>query len=255
MAKEQGFAAIAITDHDTTAGLEKALTAGAMYQLEVIPGIELSTLDGEREIHILGYYVDPYHKGLQEMLTQMIEARQGRAVKMVEKLQKLGYALKLNRVQEIAGGPFIGRPHIARALLEKGYISEPCEAFTDAFIGRGGLAYVERFKLSPAEGISILLKAGAIPVLAHPGFLSNGDPVSETEIATLVKAGLRGIEVYYSRHSPAQTKQHAVIAKRYQLLITGGSDCHGVKDAPNCLGSIKLPFEYVQALQDAKVRA
>ncbi len=255
MAKEHGFTAIAITDHDTTAGLKETLIACAMHQLEVIPGIELSTLDGEREIHILGYYVDPHHPDLQEMLAHIIEARRGRAFKMVENLQKLGYALKLNRVQEIAGSPFIGRPHIAHALLENGYISEPGEAFTDAFIGRGGRAYVERFKLSPAEGISILLQAGAIPVLAHPGYLSKGEPVSEAEIVALLKAGLRGIEVYYSRHSAAQTEQYAVIAKRYNLLLTGGSDCHGTSTVPNHLGSIKLPYEYVQALQDAKVRA
>lgn len=251
-AAQSGFTAIAITDHDTTAGLKEALTAGAKYQLEVIPGIELSTLDGEREIHILGYYVDSHHPGLQQMLIQMIEARQGRTIKMVEKLQNLGYKIELSRVHEIAGGPFIGRPHIARALLEKGYIGEPGEAFTEAFIGRGGRAYVERFKLSPAEAIIILLQAGAIPVLAHPGFLSKGEPISEAEIATLVKAGLRGIEVYYSRHSAAQTEQYAAIAKRYNLLITGGTDCHGLKDASNHLGSIKLPYKYVQALNKAK---
>lgn len=253
-AAQAGFSAIAITDHDTTSGLKEALTAGAKHQLEVIPGIELSTLDGDREIHILGYYVDSHHPGLQQMLTQMIEARQNRAAKMVEKLQRLGYVIELNRVREIAGSAFIGRPHIARALLEKGYISEPGEAFTETFIGRGGRAYVERFKLSPAEAIKILIQAGAIPVLAHPGFLSKGEPVSEAEIAALVKAGLRGIEVYYSRHSAAQTEHYTAIAKRYNLLITGGSDCHGIKDAPNCLGSVKLPYEYAQTLQDAIVR-
>lgn len=252
LAREKGFAAIAITDHDTTTGLEEALATAAAVDIEMIPGIELSTLDGDREIHVLGYYPDPKSSVLQKMLSEMIEARQTRAVKMVLKLQKNDIDIQIERVQEIAGGSYLGRPHIAQALLEKGYIKELAEAFTEKFIGRGGLGYVERYKISPAEGIDVLKRAGAIPVLAHPGFLSKGEPVSEQEIAALAGAGLLGIEAYYSRHTAEQTDRYKKIAERFNLLITGGSDCHGQENAVNCLGSIILPYNYVEALKKMK---
>lgn len=252
LAKDKGFSAIAVTDHDTTAGLAEALAAGAKLKIEVIPGIELSTLSGDREVHILGYYPDPANKGLQDMLFKMIEARKNRAVYMVEKLNRLGYAVELSRVKEIAGTEFIGRPHIARALLEKGYIKEISEAFCEDFIGRSGKAYVERFKLSPSEGIAILMKAGAIPVLAHPGFLSQGPPLSEEEIMPLVENGLSGIEIYYSKHSTDQEDYYKKVAAKHNLLITGGSDCHGQPGAENSLGKVKLPCKYIQALRAHK---
>jgi 3',5'-nucleoside bisphosphate phosphatase len=252
LAKELGFSAAAITDHDTTAGIDEALAAGKQHGLEVIPGIELSTLSGEREIHILGYYVDRHNQQLQQLSAKIIDARQNRAVKMVQKLIDLGIAISLDRVKEIAGSDFIGRPHIARALLEKNYIKDIKEAFTVEYIGRGGRAYVERFKLSPAEGIALLLQAGAVPVLAHPGFLSQGPPMLEEEIIPLIKSGLKGIEVYYSRHSEEQREYYRTLAIRHNLLITGGSDSHGYTDAENRLGSIKLDYKYVLKLKKAK---
>lgn len=248
-AKAKGFFAIAITDHDTTAGLEEALTAGKKFGIEVIPGIELSTLEGEREIHLLGYYLNPENDTLQQILNKIIVARENRALYMVEKLVALGYELSIDRVSEIAGGEFIGRPHIAQALLEQGYISETKEAFSKAFIGRGGRAYVERFKLKPSEGIELLLQAGAVPVLAHPGHLSSEPPLVEDEITPLLSAGLRGIEAYYSKHSPEQEEYYKHLAEKYNLLITGGSDCHGQVGAVKCLGSVKLPFQYVENLK------
>ena len=249
VAKEKGYSAIAITDHDTTEGLAEALSAGDIIGIEVIPGIELSTLNDDRELHIIGYYPDPKSTALQDVISKMIKARKIRSAKMVEKLNCLGYDILLPRVKDIAGRQFIGRPHIAKALLEKGYIRELAEAFTEAFIGRGGRAYVERFKITPAEGINILKQAGAIPVLAHPGFLSKGDSVSEEEIKILKGTGLRGIEVYYSKHTPGQTKLYKTLAAKYELLITGGSDCHGQPNVQNRLGSIKLPYKYVSLLK------
>ncbi len=255
LAKGKGFSAIAITDHDTTVGLAEALAAKEEYKIEVITGIELSTLNGDREIHILGYYPDLHNTELQLMLEKMIDARKNRALYMVEKLNALGYDLALERVKEIAGSDFIGRPHIARALLEKGYIDDISEAFSEEFIGRGGKAYVERFKLTPAEGIATLLKAGALPVLAHPGFLSQGPPLLEDEIIPLVDSGLRGLEVFYSKHSPEQEDYYKKLAKEKDLLITGGSDCHGQEGAVNSLGSIKLPYSYVEALKESRVNS
>lgn len=253
LAKDRGYTAIAITDHDTTDGLTEALAAGEKLELEVIPGIELSTLNGKREIHILGYYPDPESVSLQELLYKIIKTRQNRAVKIVEKLNHHGIDISISRVKEIAGSQFIGRPHIARALLEKGYITEIAGAFTESFIGRGGRGYVERFKITPAEGIKYLEQAGAIPVLAHPGFLSKGEPVSEEELIKLIKSGLRGIEVFYSKHKPEQAELYKSLAIKYGLFVTGGSDCHGQPNLPNYLGSIKLPYKYVEALKSEKV--
>lgn len=248
---EKSFKTIAITDHDTTAGLKEGLTAAEKIGLELIPGIELSTIVEQREIHLLGYYLDENNIRLQETLKRLIEARRGRAVKMVEKLKTMGLDISLDRVREIAGSKFIGRPHIARAMQEKGYIKEIPQAFSTEYIGRGGKAYAERFKLTPGEGIELLHQAGAISVLAHPGYLTSGDPVSETEITALKTRGLRGIEVYYSRHTSAQQDYYEKIARRNNLLITGGSDCHGQPGAPNSLGTIRLPYTYVTALKQA----
>lgn len=248
----KGFSAISITDHDTTSGLDEAFETAATTGLEVIPGLELSTLEGEREIHLLGYYPDRHNRDLQLMLEKIIGARKNRALYMIQKLNDLGCDLSLDRVKEIADSQFIGRPHIARAMLEKGYIKEASEAFSEAYIGRGGRAYVERFKLTPAEGIKLLQQAGAITVLAHPGFLSKGEPVTEAEITALIQAGLRGIEVFYSRHSVAQTAAYYEIATRRNLLITGGSDCHGQQGETNNLGSIKLLYNYVEELKSVR---
>ncbi len=251
-AAKAGFASIAITDHDTLAGLDEALSAAQQHNIELIPGLELSTLLGDREIHLLGYFPDLHCAKLNETLAKIVESRYNRAAGMVEKLNRLGINISFMRVKEIAGTEFIGRPHIALALLEKGYVKQISEAFTKTYIGRGGKAYVERFKLTPSEGITLLAEAGAIPTLAHPGYLSQGEPMDEAEIKTLIHAGLCGIEVFYSQHSPQQIKLYQSIAKEYNLLITGGSDCHGQVGVPNHLGSIRLPYSYVQALKDAK---
>ena len=255
LAKNKGYTAIAITDHDTTNGITEALFAGEKFDVEVIPGIELSTLQSDREIHLIGYYPDPENAQLQEMLSKMIETRNKRAVEMVEKLNNNSVNISLIRVKEIAGSQFIGRPHIALALKEKGYINEIAEAFTEAFIGRGGLGYVERFKISPAEGINILKQAGAIPVLAHPGFLSQGPPLLEDEILPLIDSGLCGIEVFYSKHTQEQVGYYKRLAEEKDLLITGGSDCHGQQGAVNSLGSIRLPYRYVEALKESRINS
>jgi len=253
-AKKMGFSAVAITDHDTVAGLPAALAEGEKQELEVIPGIELSTLTGDREIHILGFYVDFMNSFLAGELARFIEARQERAVKMVEKLNAFGVKISLTRVKEIAGTEFIGRPHIAGALLEQGYINDIKEAFSEHYIGRGGAAYVERFKLSPAEGIALLKKAGAIAVLAHPGYLSAGPPLLAEEITPLVEAGLQGLEAIYSRHTEAQVEYYKKLAESNNLLITGGSDCHGDTNETNParLGKVWLPYKYVKGLKTEK---
>ncbi len=247
-AAEAGFSTIAITDHDTTAGLAEALTAGAALGIEVIPGIELSALDGELEVHILGYHIDPDNPALKQITAKISHARSNRAVGMVEKLNGLGVHITLKRVKELAGNEVIGRPHIARAMLERGYISDQKEAFTSEYIDRGGKAYVERYKLTVREAIRVIKEAGGIAVLAHPGYLSDRKKRLGTEdISRYKEWGLQGIEVYYSHHKDAQITEYHQIAERESLLITGGSDCHG-GDNP-LLGSVRLPQKYALLLR------
>lgn len=248
-AKEKGFSAVAITDHDTIDGLEEAQKEAAKQQIEFVPGIELSTEFEEKEVHILGYYFDKNAPRLKEKLQLFIESRKNRAEKMVKKLNDLGLDLSLDRVKEIAGTEFMGRPHIARAMLEKGYISELSQAFTRDYIASGGRAYVDRFKFNVQEAVKLLLDIGGIPVLAHPGFLSRGAPLDRKEISRLVGFGVQGIEVYYIKHSEEATRYYRELALKNNLLITGGSDCHG--DSSNfLLGSIKLPYNYLKTLQE-----
>lgn len=246
-AKEVGLSAIAITDHDSVKGITEALEAGKEMDLEVIPGIELSTLNGKKEVHILGYYIDPPYKNLTEVLAQMIHARDTRAVRMVQNLNELGVDISLDRVREISGSDFIGRPHIARAMLEKGYIKEQAEAFTTDYIGSGGRAYVERFKITPDYAIQLIHEAGGVAVLAHPGYLGDRGALGEDDIVQYVGCGLDGVEVYYSRHNNEQVALYKQIAMKYNVIITGGSDSHGQLDS--LLGSTRLPYQYVYALK------
>jgi adenylyl-sulfate kinase len=245
-AKKAGYTAIAITDHDTTAGLNRAINAGNKIDLEIIPGIELSSIEENREIHILGYFIDPDNEELQNVLAKIIEARHNRACHMIDKLKKFGISISAEEVQAISGGEFIGRPHITKALLEKGYIKMKPKPFSNEFIGRGGKAYVERFKIGVKESIKLIKAAKGIPVLAHPGFLSDGTLLIEDVIGQFLPWGLKGIEVYYSRHTLEQIEYYKKIALKYDLLITGGSDWHGGRN--DLLGCVKLPYYYL-ALQ------
>lgn len=252
-AKGVGLSAIAITDHDTIGGIEEAVAWGEKLGVEVIPGIEFSTLTKHREPHILGYFIDWDDRRLNDWLNRFISARKNRAGKMVENLNKLDYGIKLERVKEIAGKEFIGRPHIALALQEKGYIKETKEAFTLELIGKGGRAYAERYHITPEDAIAMVHKYKGIAVLAHPGYLPDTRSLSEEEILPLIQQGLEGIEAYYSLHTPQQTQCYLKMAEKHQLLITGGSDYHGEKGGIKVkLGCIKLEIEFVEKLKSAK---
>lgn len=226
-AKEAGLSTIAITDHDTVNGIAEAIEAGMECGLEVIPGIEISAIDGEQEVHILGYYIVPDSKGLLEILSKMIHARDTRAIRMVEKLNGIGVMITLDRVREISGNQFIGRPHIAEAMLEAGYITKRAEAFTTDFIGSGGRAYVGRYKITPDQAILLIHEAGGLAVLAHPGCQGDGGVLDEEAIARYVGFGLDGIEVYYGKHNQDQVEYYKGLAEKYDMMMTGGSDFHG----------------------------
>lgn len=247
-AREHGVATLALTDHDTTEGLPEAEAAGGVYRVEVIPGVEVNTDVDEHEVHVLGYYVDYSRDEFQEFLRRMRAGRVERAQRMVEKLAALGVRVEWARVREIAGVGAVGRPHVARALVEAGRVGSPQEAF-ERFLGRSGPAYVSRERLSPEEAVTVILRAGGVPVLAHPGWASSG-PVIE-RLPVLVEHGLCGIEVYYPDHTPAMISAYLTLARRYGLVATGGTDYHGGGVSTRVpLGSVEVPPEAVPALRE-----
>jgi len=243
LAHDAGVGVLAVADHDSTDGVDAAAAAGRRVGMEVIPAVEINTDVDESEVHVLGYYVDHHLPWFQEFLSRLRDGRVNRAAKMVEKLNGLGIPLDFARVRALASGA-VGRPHVARALVEAGAVASADEAF-EKYIGRNGPAYVERLKISPQEAVEVILKAGGIPVLAHPGW-----GVKDEMIPPLADAGLEGLEVYYPDHTPAVVTRYLEIARRHGLLVTGGTDFHGgglaTKVPP---GSQYVPEECVARLR------
>jgi len=242
---EQGLIVIAITDHDTIDGVASALIAAKAFPgLKVIPGIELSTDAPQGEVHVLGYFIDYTDREFQVTLEGLRNSRLKRAQGMITKLKNLGIHIDWERVREIAGEGSIGRPHIAQAMLEKGYISSMKEAFT-RYISREGPAYVEREKMTPVEAVELVLKVNGLPVLAHP-FTTNNP---EVLIVELKAAGLVGIEAYYDSYTADEINELVSFANRYNLIATGGSDYHGLEAAnETMIGGVDVPMESVELL-------
>lgn len=245
LAAEKGLDALAITDHDTLDGLPEALEAARDFPaLRFIGGIEISSHYPGSEVHILGYFVRLQDAELSTHLALMRNSRTERAAAMVEKLHRLGFNICLERVREIAGEGNLGRPHIAQALLEKGYVSSLQEVFT-LYLGQGGAAYVDRHKLNPAEAVNLITKAGGLAVLAHPTTVSNLYEL----VPQLKAAGLAGIEVYYKDFSQERRQELAKYARRHRLIATGGSDFHGIDEATEVmLGEAGVPEKAYEAL-------
>jgi predicted metal-dependent phosphoesterase TrpH len=243
-AAERGLKFIALTDHDTIEGIVPALAAAKDFpNLKLIPGVEISTDIPAGEVHVLGYFFDYTSRELGAKLDRFRNSRLNRAKGMVAKLDKLGIHLDWQRVEQIAGSSVMGRPHIAQAMLEKGYIDSFKQAFTD-YIGRDGPAYVEREKVTPAEAVALIIKARGLAVLAHP--FTAGDP--EAMAVELKSAGLAGLETYYDGYSDEEIEQLAAIAKRHELITTGGSDFHGLDSTETAIGGIDLPLASVEQL-------
>ena len=244
-AAEQGLTVIALTDHDTTEGIAPALAAASAFPgLRVIPGVELSADFAQGEAHILGYFIDNTHKELRARLESMRNSRCERAREMISKLEGIGIHIEWPRVQEIAGGGSVGRPHLAQAMLEKGYIGSFREAFTD-YIGRGGPAYAERRKMTPEEAVELILRADGLPVLAHPLFIDDWQAM----IVELKGAGLVGIEAYYNGYTAREIDSLRVLAEKNGLIMTGGSDFHGIDaGTETALGGADVPVEVAERL-------
>jgi len=243
-AAERGLKFMSLTDHDTVDGIAPAKAAVQSFPgLKLIPGIEISTDIPDGEVHVLGYFIDYTSRELGAKLARFRNSRLNRARGMVAKLDKLGIHLDWQRVQQIAGASVMGRPHIAQAMLEKGYIDTFKQAFTD-YIGRDGPAYVEREKVTPAEAVALIIKARGLAVLAHP--FTAGDPEAMT--IELKSAGLVGIETYYNGYSDEEIDLLVKLAQRHNLITTGGSDFHGIDSSETVIGGTDLPLASVEEL-------
>ena len=246
LAAGQGVRIMALTDHDSTEGVAEARRAAARHAgFTLIPGVEMGTDIPGAEVHVLGYFLEPENDELQERLRRLRDSRVLRGKRMTEKLQALGYQIEWPRVQQIAGDGSVGRPHVAQALLEKGYISDVAEAFKD-LIGRNGVAYVEREKMTPAEAVATIVRLGGIPCLAHPHELELDDL-----LADLKAAGLAAMEVYYKDYDEPTVERLLATARRFDILPLGGSDYHGLYGENERLpGDIPLPDEPADALME-----
>lgn len=244
-AKKLNLAAISITDHDSVAGLEEAIARGEKLGIEVVPGIEMSTDVGEDEIHILGYYLDWKEKKFLARLEKFQAARAKRNRKLIKNLKELGMEINHGELKGLSGRGVISRLHIARLMVRKGYVSSIGNAF-ERWLNPGKPAYVKKMNVSPFQIIELILKTGGVPVFAHP-FLSKRDDL----IPHLVKAGLKGIEVYHSAHDSRVTQYYQKVAQKYHLLITGGSDCHGEAKDKVLMGKVKVPVSVLRVLKKA----
>jgi 3',5'-nucleoside bisphosphate phosphatase len=238
LAVERDLAVLSISDHDSTEGLPEAGAAAEPEALEIVPGIELSTVHEGGPVHLLTYWPDVGDEELQEELRRLREDRWTRGQRMVEKLQGLGYPITFERVSEIAEGKNVGRPHIAQALVEAGVVSELKDAFSDELIGTGGRAYVEKHALPSLDALALVKRAGGVAVLAHPALRWREElPVPDELIARMAESGLDGIEVDHPDHDAIARVRYREVARRHGLVATGSSDCHGTRYDPVRMGS------------------
>ncbi len=221
-ASKRNLAAIALTDHDTVDGVTEALRAGDKYNVKVVPGVEINTSVDNGELHILGYYIEHTEEGFVREMQRFKKFRMDRTFAIIKKLNTLGlYITKEQVLSEAKKADALGRPHIARTLIKNGYVSSVKEAF-EKYIGQGRPAYVERRRLLPREAIELIKGYGGVPVLAHPGTLS-----SNLYIELCINEGIQGIEAFHSKHDANKADAFVNIARKHNLIITGGSDCHG----------------------------
>jgi predicted metal-dependent phosphoesterase TrpH len=231
-AYEAHLRTIGLADHDTVSGLPEAIEAGERLGVEVVPAVEINTDLPERrgEAHVLGYFVEYRQAEFLESLRVLREARRVRGERMVEKLRRQGVSISWDRVRELAAGS-VGRPHIARALIEAGYADDVSDAFV-RWIGPGRPGYVPRYKLTPDNAVRLIRSAYGVPVLAHPAQI---DALSEV-VAALLPAGMQGLECYYGDYDDRTVDRLLALADTYHLIPTGGSDYHGPNMHPTPLG-------------------
>ncbi len=239
--------ALALTDHDTVSGIDAAVSAALEAGIEFVPGIELSSNSGNAEIHLLGYFVDPASTSLAAHLVWCQEKRIDRIVQICEKLTWAGLPLTLDDVMAFAGAGSVGRPHVAQAMIARGYVSSIGDAF-HRYIGMGKPGYVRRENIPPAAAIEVILNAGGAAVLAHP----YATPACLQLLPELIAAGLAGLEAWYGEYDPSSRQHLAAIASQHGLIATGGSDYHGdgFKEGRG-LGTVDVPYEAIAQLREA----
>lgn len=247
-AKKAGLDIISITDHDNLAGVTTAVEYGRQMGVEVIPGVEISTDIEDKEVHLLGYFIDVKHEEFQEYLSFFRQERLNRAVRIVKKLNNLGIGLSIEHVLKIAKSSAVGRPHIAQALIEAGYVGNFYEAF-DKYIGNNCPAFERKIHVSPQSALKLISDAGGLSFIAHPGY------INEKILMSLIKAGIDGIEVIHPSHNQNQVKFYRGIVNEYCLLASGGSDFHGGKrEDDNNLGHYHVSVSHVEAMRKMLVK-
>jgi hypothetical protein len=239
-----GLRVLAITDHDSTEGLAEATAEAARWApLQIVPGIEINCDVESAEIHVLGYLMDHEAPWFRDFCRAQREERRARIHRILDRLATLGMPLEADEVWALVREGAAGRPHVAQAMVARGYVRSVRQAF-ERFLARGRPAYVPRKALEPVEAVRIIRRAGGVPVLAHPGLSGRDDIIPE-----LVAAGLMGIECYYTEHSAAQTATYVDLCRRYGLVTTGGSDFHGPRVRPATLGVPHVPLAVWHALE------
>ncbi len=245
-AGDVGLKVLALTDHDTTNGLDEAAEAARKHNVEFIPGIEINTDVSGGEVHVLGYFIEYQRAAFQETLQVLRNARVRRGQRMVELLNEESIAISWERVREIAQGS-VGRPHVAQALQEAGYVQTIGEAF-DRYIGKDCPAYVPHYKLSPQDAVRLIASANGLPVMAHPLTLP-GLALPRVWLPELRAAGLVGLETYYGPYTTEEEQTLQTLADEYNLIATGGTDFHGPGIHPTPLGGRPVPYRAVEQLK------
>ncbi len=245
-AQKGGLSCIALTDHDTVEGCAQTAQACVAVEIEFISGTELTAEHDDTEAHLLGYFLDTQNEKLLTEISKFQIVRQSRIHEMVARINESGVPLKIDDVFALANCKSPGRPHVARAMVKAGLVKNLDEAF-ERFLKKNRPAWVPKKKVSALEAIELIHQAGGLAVMAHPG-LNRTDDV----IPALVDAGLDGIECFHTKHSPTMSEHYLEIAEKFNLLVTGGSDCHGFSKNKPLIGTVKLPYEYVEKMK-AKV--
>ena len=250
-AQRYGLAAIALTDHDSVEGCPETERACAAVGIEFIAGIELTSEQEENELHVLGYCIDTHNARLLTEIVRFQAVRQNRIREMVERLNRLRVPLSVDAVFALANCRAPGRPHVARALVAARLCGSLDEAF-ERFLKKNRPAWVPKFKMSGEKALELIHQAGGVAVLAHPG-LNRTDEV----IPGMVEAGIDGIECFHTKHSTATTEHYLQLADRFHLLVTGGSDCHGMSKGKPLIGTVRVPYEHLEKLKArvAEIRA
>ncbi len=252
-AKEAGLAAIALTDHDTIEGVDEAIEEGNKIGVEVVAGLEISA-DYNPEMHILAYFFNGTHKNIVPILANLRENRKTRNPKIIKKLEDMGFPMTMEEVEAEASGSVVGRPHVAKVMLRKGYVKSIEEAF-EKYLSSGKPAYFKKDKLTPEESIKEIVKAGGIPVVAHPKYLYHTYSQLDELFERLAAAGLRGVEAIYVDNTQDETGNFLRLAIKHNLLVTGGSDYHGTYKCGIEIGvgrgNLKVPYELLEKLKQA----